>query len=223
MDAIAGEHILVLIAVFAVFIPALMLPGPDFIGVVRSSLGQGTKAGLMTTVGVTAGLGLYATLSLVGLAAIMIQYQWLAITVRILGGLYLCFLGVRLLLNARISSQSDAYMTQGEQGNPGSAWGSLLFGFTVTLTNPKAIVLFASVFAPAISAQTPVWLMVSMVGLVMLSSAVWYTCVSLFFTAPMVRRRFMNARHWIERVAGVCFIAIGGRILFDSKSPVAGT
>ena len=223
MGLVASEHLLVLIAIFAVFIPALMLPGPDFIGVVRSSLGRGTKAGLLTTAGVTVGLGFYATLSLVGLAAIMIQYQWLAITVRVLGGLYLCYLGVRLLLEARKASNTNGYDAVDGQDNKTGAWGSLLFGFTVTLTNPKAIVLFASVFAPAITTETPVWLMVAMVSLVMLSSAVWYTCVSLFFTAPMVRQRFLNARHWIERVAGVCFVAIGGRILFDSRSPVTGS
>ena len=66
---------LILIPVFAVFIPALMLPGPDFVGVVRSSLTRGARAGLLTTAGVTVGLGFYATLSLVGLAAIMVQYH----------------------------------------------------------------------------------------------------------------------------------------------------
>ena len=57
----------VLISVFAVFIPALILPGPDFIGVVRSSMTRGTVAGLLTTIGVSVGLGMYATLSLLGL------------------------------------------------------------------------------------------------------------------------------------------------------------
>ena len=40
------DHALVLISVFAVFIPALILPGPDFVAVVRSSMTRGTRAGL---------------------------------------------------------------------------------------------------------------------------------------------------------------------------------
>ena len=39
---------IVLISVFAIFIPALMLPGPDFVAVVRSSMTRGTVAGLLT-------------------------------------------------------------------------------------------------------------------------------------------------------------------------------
>ena len=69
---------IVLISVFAIFIPALMLPGPDFVAVVRSSMTRGTMAGLLTTIGVSAGLGIYATLGLLGLSAILMKFHWLA-------------------------------------------------------------------------------------------------------------------------------------------------
>src|SRR4051812_31715829 len=65
----------ILISVFAVFIPALILPGPDFIAVVRSSMTKGTAAGLLTTIGVSTGLGMYATLSLLGLSAVLVEYH----------------------------------------------------------------------------------------------------------------------------------------------------
>lgn len=204
---------LTLISVFAIFIPALMLPGPDFIAVVRSAMTGGAGAGLKTTIGVSIGLGMYATLSLIGLSAILAEYQWLAWTVRILGGSYLIYLGIRLVL---IKPQA---LTVGDddgrpRGNP------LLFGFLVTLTNPKAIVLFASVFATAVTAETPHWLMALMVGLVVASALAWYAAVSLFMASPPVMRVFARARHWIERIAGACFVAIGGRILADARNPV---
>ena len=58
------SHFVILASVFAIFIPALLLPGPDFIAVVRSSMVRGTAAGLLTTLGVSIGLVFYATLSL---------------------------------------------------------------------------------------------------------------------------------------------------------------
>ena len=36
-----------------------------------------------------------------------------------------------------------------------------------------------------------------------------------------VMRRFQNARHWIERAAGVCFIGLGGKVLTDSGNPIS--
>jgi threonine/homoserine/homoserine lactone efflux protein len=209
MDAIAT-----LVPVFAVFIPALILPGPDFVGVVRSSLTRGTTAGLLTTLGVTIGLGMYATLSLLGLSAVLVKYQWLTWAVRVLGGAYLVYLGIKLLL-AKSGKMDDAAAQGPLRGN------ALLFGFFVTLTNPKAIVLFASVFATAVTATTPHWLMALMIGLVMASALIWYSIVSLFMSSAPVMRRFQNARHWIERIAGASFILIGGRIIADARNPVS--
>jgi threonine/homoserine/homoserine lactone efflux protein len=203
----------VLVSVFAIFIPALILPGPDFVAVVRSSMTRGTAAGLLTTVGVSIGLGCYATLSLLGLSAILVEYQWLAWIIRIAGGTYLIYLGLKLVFATR--QPVDLAASQGPaQGN------ALLFGLMVTATNPKAIVLFASVFATAVTGDTPGWLMATMVGLVVASSLAWYSIVSLFMSSAPVVRSFANARHWVERAAGVCFVAIGGRILADSRNPL---
>jgi threonine/homoserine/homoserine lactone efflux protein len=202
-----------LIGVFAVFIPALILPGPDFVAVVRSSMTCGTAAGLLTTVGVSAGLGMYATLSMLGLSAILTEFQWLAWAVRVLGGTYLVYLGIRLVL-AKPEQIEIAENSRRSGPNP------LLFGFLVTLTNPKAIVLFASVFATAVSTSTPGWLMALMVAIVVACSLAWYSFVALCMSSAPVVRSFGRMRHWIERAAGVCFVAIGGKIIADSRSPI---
>lgn len=207
------DIMIVLISVFAIFIPALMLPGPDFVAVVRSAMAGGTSAGLATTLGVSIGLGFYASLSLLGLSAVLIEYQWLAWLVRVLGGCYLIYLGITLLFSKPVPVDVSA-----AGGRPHG--NALLFGFVVTLTNPKAIVLFTSVFATSVTAETPVWLMVVMIALVIASSLLWYSIVSIFMSSTPVISRFKNAQHRIERAAGVCFIAIGGRILADSRNPV---
>ncbi len=204
----------ILLPVFGVFIPALLLPGPDFVAVVRSSMTRGTTAGLLTTVGVSTGLGLYATLSLLGLSTVLVEYQWLTWVVRVLGGTYLIYLGVRLL-RAKPTTIGDEAIRGPIRGNV------LVFGFFVTLTNPKAIVLFASVFATAVTSSTPAWLMVLMIGLVVASALGWYSIVSLFMSSAPVIKRFEHARHWIERVAGVSFVLIGGRIIADARNPVS--
>jgi threonine efflux protein len=207
------EALSVLLPVFGVFIPALILPGPDFVGVVRSSMTRGTRAGLLTTLGVSIGLGMYATLSLLGLSAVLVKFQWLTWAVRVLGGAYLAWLGIRLLL------AKPAAIGQPPQGVVRG--NALLFGFIVTLTNPKAIVLFASVFATAVTASTPVWLMVLMIALVVASGLIWYSIVALFMSSAPVMRRFQHTRHWIERVAGASFVLIGGRIIADARNPVS--
>ena len=173
---------------------------------------RGTAAGLLTSLGVSVGLALYATLGLLGLSALMIQFHWLAWLIRVAGGAYLIYLGIKLLM-----AKPTTLDVGQESARKGSAF---LFGLGVTLTNPKAIVLFASVFATAVTPQTPGWLMALMVGLVFASSLSWYTIVSLFMSSAPVVRSFGKAQHWIERIAGGCFVLIGGRILLDSRNPI---
>jgi threonine/homoserine/homoserine lactone efflux protein len=215
------DHLIVLVTVFSIFIPALMLPGPDFIAVVRAAMTRGTRAGLLTSLGVSLGLGVYATLSLVGLAAILVEYQWLTWAVRILGGGYLVYLGLRLLL---IRAQPLEIAVEAGDGRSGGAGAGtphpVIFGFLVTMTNPKAIVLFASVFATSVTASTPAWVLSVMVALVFASAGIWYAVVSVFMSSNAVMARFRGAQHWIERAAGVCFIGIGGRILADSRTAI---
>lgn len=209
-----------LLAVFAIYLPALLLPGPDFLAVARSSLAHGPRHGLLTAVGVSLGLGSYATLSLLGLSALLTEFEWLAWAVRIAGGLYLAWLGIRLLLTRRSPPLIAQVAADAPAAPAARGRGPLLFGLTVTLTNPKAIVLFASVFATAMNSATPAWLLALTIALVVATALGWYALVSLTLSAPPVLRRLSRAQHWIERAAGACFIAIGGRILADARNPL---
>ena len=208
------DPLLTLVTVFAVFIPALLLPGPDFVAVVRSSMTYGTRAGLLTTVGVSLGLCFYATISLLGLSAVLVKFQWLSWVLRVLGGAYLVYLGFCLLWTKPQNPDAPGANEPAEQR-------ALLFGLLVTLTNPKAIVLFASVFATAVIPATPVWLMIVMIALVTVSSLCWYAFVSLFMSSSAVVSRFQSAKHWIERAAGICFIGLGGKVLADAGNPIS--
>ncbi len=208
------SELIVLATVFAVFIPALMLPGPDFVAVVRSSMAHGTGAGLLTSVGVSIGLCFYASLSILGLSSLLVEFQWLTWAVRIVGGSYLIYLGVKLWRSK--PTQIDLNTVERPAKRK-----ALMFGFLVTLTNPKAIVLFASVFATAITPATPSWVMVVMITLVTLSSLAWYALVSLFMSSTPVMKRFEHARHRIEKAAGVCFVALGGKVISDARNPLS--
>ena len=80
------------------------------------------------------------------------------------------YLGIRLL-RAKPVQVGGSTVQAPVQGN------AFVFGFLVTLTNPKAIVLFASVFATSVTSSTPSWLMTLMICLVVLSALVWYSIV----------------------------------------------
>ncbi|MEL6746401.1 MAG: LysE family transporter, partial [Pseudomonadota bacterium] len=134
--------------------------------------------------------------------------------IRIVGGCYLIYLGVQLLREASASAVHD------HAAEPAPAGHAFVMGLMVNLTNPKAVVLFASVFATAVTPATPIWVIGAMIALVSGLTFVWYTAVAVVIAAPAVLDRFAQGSNWIERIAGVCFIGFGGKVLADSRNPI---
>lgn len=212
--------------VMAVFVPALLLPGPDFVGVVRATAAGGRRAGLLAASGVAIGLGLYASLGLLGLSALLLRFEGLAWAVRVAGGVWLLWLGIALLRTPAPGSApalgpapDPALAPDTAPARP--AGRSFLFGLSVTITNPKAIVLFASLFATAVGPATPLWAMLVLIGLVGLLALAWYALVACLLSSGPALASLARARRTIDRAAGGCFLLFGGKLLADSRTPLA--
>lgn len=200
--------------IMAVFVPALLLPGPDFVGVLRATIAGGRSAGLRAAAGVAIGLTLYATAGLLGLSAILVRFEWLAWAVRIAGGCYLVWLGIGLLRSRGADAADDP-------GPTPTRGGGFLFGLSVTLTNPKAIVLFTSLFATSVGPATPGWVHATLVLLVGLLSLAWYALVASLLGSGPAHDRLARAQRAIDRMAGGCFLLFGGKVLADARNPLS--
>lgn len=115
-----------------------LIPGPAVIYLLTQTLAHGRAAGLASVAGVALGNLLNAAAALLGLAAIM-QASAVAFTVvKLLGALYLIYLGVRSLVNRSVR----------DQGVPAAAAAPrralLRDGFLVAAFNPKTTLFFAA-------------------------------------------------------------------------------
>jgi len=113
--------------------------GPMAILCIRRTLAQGRLAGLATGFGVATADGCYGAVAGFGLTIVsdllLAQRVWL----RLVGGLFLCYLGIKTL---RAAPASRAAAARGS--TPIRAYASAL---ALTLTNPLTILLFAAIFA----------------------------------------------------------------------------
>ncbi len=113
--------------------------GPMAILCIRRTLAHGRLAGLATGLGVATADGCYGAVAGFGLAIVsdllLAQRVWL----RLVGGLFLCYLGIKTL---RAAPASRAAAARGS--TPFRAYASAL---ALTLTNPLTILLFAAIFA----------------------------------------------------------------------------
>ena len=74
---------------------ACMSPGPDFVLVSQQALSRGRAAGMLTALGIALGFGIHIIYSVLGLVTLVAQSAPLLTAVKIVGGLYLLYIGYK--------------------------------------------------------------------------------------------------------------------------------
>jgi threonine/homoserine/homoserine lactone efflux protein len=160
---------------------------------IRRSLTGGSRAGLAVGLGAAtadAAYGCVAAFGLTALSAFLVGHRfWLGF----LGGMFLCYLGIRTFL-----SQPAAVAAQAKGDGLLATYVSALF---LTLTNPMTILSFVAVFAGFGLGATPDYSAASLlVWGVFLGSTVWW----LFLSGVVGRLRARMNAIWMQRVNRVC-------------------
>ena len=116
-------------------IAIVIVPGPTVTVIIANSMRHGARAGLLNVAGTQAGLGIMLAIVALGLEVITTSLAFLFDWLRILGAIYLFWLGYKLL-------RSDGTMAAGDRSRPG---GSFFWqGFFVIWSNPKALLFFGA-------------------------------------------------------------------------------
>ncbi|MFQ3786262.1 LysE family translocator [Halomonas sp. A29] len=178
----------------------LAIPGPTILTVMSYSLSSRRRANLPLVAAVALGDSTALAMSLLGLGALLATSAFWFTAVKWIGGLYLLYLGIKLL---RAGANTSVVLTSAE---PVSRWK--LFGNTylVTALNPKGIVFFVAFLPQFLDPKLPVtpqlWMLAAtFVTLATLNA----TCYALF--AATARRLLSTPR------AQRGFNLVGGSLL----------
>ena len=128
----------------------LIIPGPTILTVISYSMAHGRRANVPLVAAVALGDSTALVVSLLGLGALLATSAFWFTVVKWVGGLYLLYLGVKLL-RAGISSTELA-----PPAAPGSRWRLFANTYLVTALNPKGIVFFVAFLPQFISPGAPV-------------------------------------------------------------------
>ena len=166
----------------------LAIPGPTILLVLSYSINQGRSATLPLVAGVALGDSVAITLSLIGLGTLLATSALWFTAIKWLGGLYLIYLGVKLIRSAR---RPEAIQAAAVRVSPPAR----LFAnaFIVTALNPKSIVFFIALLPQFISAAQPAVPQLWILGITFVVLAtIGATSYALFATS--VRRLLASAR-----------------------------
>jgi len=182
--------------------------GPIGILCIRRTLADGQLSGLVSGLGAATADAMYGCVAGFGLTFISSFLVGQQLWLRLLGGLFLCYLGIKTLLSK--PAQKEAMINQS------GMLGAYLSTFLLTVTNPLTILSFAAIFAGLGLANTSgsyVSAVILVLG-VFLGLALWWLLLS--GGVGLFRTKFnTTGLLWVNRVSGVIItifgmIALGG-------------
>jgi threonine/homoserine/homoserine lactone efflux protein len=183
----------------------LVIPGPTILTVISYSMAHGRRANVPLVAAVALGDSTALVVSLLGLGALLATSAFWFTAVKWVGGLYLLYLGIKLL-RAGISSAEFA-----SAAAPGSRWRLFANTYVITALNPKGIVFFVAFLPQFINANESVtqqlWVLgATFVALATVNAtlyAVFAGSARRLLSSAKAQRRFNLAGGSLLSVAGV--------------------
>ena len=175
--------------------------GPIGVLCIRRTLADGRATGLAVGLGAAVADAVYGAVAGFGLTAVSALLVRQQGVLRLVGGLFLCYLGLRTIL-ARPAEQAARAGGAGLIGAFGATFG-------LTLANPATILSFVAVFAGLGIAGAGGWREASvLVAGVFLGSALWWLMLSGVVGA-LRSRLDLSVLRWVNRVSGAVLLAFG--------------
>lgn len=187
--------------------------GPIGVLCIRRTLTLGRLAGLLSGLGAATADALYGAIAAYGLTAISGILVGQSFWFRLVGGVFLIYLGVQTVLAKPAIKPAEVEGLTNAQGLAGAYVSTVI----LTITNPATIMSFAAVFAGlglgtgvagAASSQSGRLAAITLVVGVFVGSALWWlllsSVVSLFRSIANP-----NTLQWLNRVSGVVLIMFG--------------
>jgi RhtB (resistance to homoserine/threonine) family protein len=209
-----GVHLLVFIGVAAIVI---VLPGPDTAVVTKNVLVHGRRAAMGTSLGVSAGLSVWTLAAALGVASVVRTSEVAFTVLKLIGALYLVWLGIQALRAANHAGAPEA-ITEGERKRVMGVGGGFRQGFLSDLANPKIGVFFTSLLPQFVDPGQPVLIpFLILGGVFVLMTVVWLSayCMVAARAAKTLQRPRVKAA--LDRITGIALIAIGLRLATEHR------
>lgn len=204
------------LTIAVVHLVALLSPGPDFFFVSQTAVSRTRRQAMFGVIGITLGVVVWSALALAGLQLVLQRLAWLERLISIAGGLYLAWMGVKMLRGAIRAPATPAGEPQ--QVLQQSDWATLRAGLLTNLSNPKVVIYFGSVFSAFLGDGVSAGARWGLWSMVVVETLLWFTVVAGVFALPAMRRGYLRLSRWIDGLAGAVFVAFGLHLIFSRRA-----
>lgn len=194
-------------SLFTICILGAMSPGPSLAMVAKHSLAGGRQNGLATAWAHAFGIGLYAFITLIGLAVVLHQSPLLFKTISYAGAAYLAYLGFNALRS------KGGVAAKLESGQRVSVWQSAREGLMISLLSPKIALFFIALFSQFVAVGHELSGKALIVATPLLVDGLWYTFITVLLSSPKLLDKLRARAVLIDRLSGIVLIALAVRVM----------
>ncbi|KXF79860.1 LysE family translocator [Enterovibrio coralii] len=184
-----------------------MSPGPSLVVMVRHSLAGGRLHGIVAAWAHALGVGLYAVLTLLGLAVILQESPMVFKGIAYAGAAYLAWLGIKSI---RANGGVAAKLEKGEKTTLLEAARD---GAMISVLNPKLALFFLALFSQFVAIGTDITSRSIIVLTPIIIDGLWYTIVALVLSSSRMLEKLKQRAVLIDRLCGVVLIGLAARVV----------
>jgi len=198
---------------FGLFLAAGILlnltPGPDTAYILGRSIAQGRQAGIASALGICVGSIFHSCAAALGLSAILATSAVAFAAIKLLGGAYLIFLGIKMLLDRRRQLSLPSNFRRR------TTIAAFRQGVFTNVLNPKVALFFLAFLPqfidPASNMKVFAFLML---GLTFVTTGTIWCLILAWFASAFSERLRTNETigQWLTRAAGALFVFLGLRL-----------
>lgn len=200
------HEILPLLGIAGAITVGAISPGPSFLMVARTAVTSSRSAGLAAALGMGTGGAMFAVAALAGLQAVFAAIPGVYLALKVVGGLYLVYLGTRIWQGA---TKPLGLQPEASEPSAGDAWRAFLTALGTQVSNPKAAIVYASVFAAFLPRNFPLSISMITVLVIFLIETGWYALVAVVLSSAGPRAAYLRYKTWMDRSASGVMTLLG--------------
>jgi threonine/homoserine/homoserine lactone efflux protein len=204
-------HLLVYVGIVVAIV---LLPGPDTAVVTKNALVHGRDAALGSAIGSNVGVSIWTLATALGVAAVLKSSATVYDALKLIGALYLVWIGIRTLWDSRraVGDGSGA----GRPVRVVDARGGFRQGLMTDLANPKVGIFFTSLLPQFVSPHGSALVQMLMLGAIYIAfSLAWmcgYALAAVRLSHVLSRAR---VKAGIDRFSGLVLVGVGIRLAIE--------
>lgn len=187
---------------------AVVSPGPAVLMSARTGLTEGFRTGVMLALGIACGAVFWALAAMFGLHLIFDAAPSLLWALKIGGAAYLLWMAWHLWRDA-----AKPFVSEDARPVPRSPFAAFRLGLWTNLSNPKAVVIYSSIFLGTINPGTPVWVLACLIAMILGLETAWNSLVARIFSLDRTRAAYISLKTVIDRTFGAALALLGVKIV----------